>query len=461
MSAGVRNRHRVAVKGGRDAGQSTSAGHTVGFTSNCHWPRIGRSRAPAFVAGAESACRCRGETYRRIAGHGLRTGHRLDGRSREAHRGDMPIAREAPLRPDLGGNLRRLARRTGIAVHRLRRDCVIEQLLSRLLEAAPDRWVRFDDWRLEYRVDGPATADEASGGVSEPTRAAVNAALRQVTEHQGLQPIQFAVHARDRAPQAAQGPALAYRVEAFDRDGEIGEVDLIAGFAFPPPEEIEWLPGLGESTAQDDLPRLIPTRSRLAQLADRLGAYTGRTSRFPACADLLTIARYAPQVECTADRMHRAMDRVWPWNSTPSWPLAIPAPPPWWTDDYRRGAAELGLEPALAAGHAWAAALLDPILSGTVPSRATWKATELRWIRRAAPAVSPSSGPGRPQVPLAPADAIGAGADAPSRSQPWRASRGLSAGRQISPNGSASNSASAVAATYTLGRWAQYTSWST
>ncbi|MDE2995008.1 MAG: hypothetical protein OXU67_14130 [Chloroflexota bacterium] len=291
----------------------------------------------------------------------------------------MPIEREAPLRTDLGEDLRCPAGRTGIAVARIRREVAIERLLLRLLDAAPDRWVRSDDWRLEYRVDGPAAAYEASRVVSEPTRAAVDAALRQATEHQVLQPIQLAVHARDRAPQVALGPALAYRLEAFDRDGEIGEVDLIVGFTFPPADEIEWLASLDLSTDQDGSTPRIPTRSRVTQVAARLGTFTGRTSRFPACADLLTIARYAPNLKCTANQMHRALDRVWQWALTPSWPLAVPAPPPWWADEYRREAADLGLDRAIAVGHACAAALFDPILSGTVPPRATWNATELRW----------------------------------------------------------------------------------
>ena len=280
---------------------------------------------------------------------------------------------------DLGDDLRNLAGRTGIALDRLRREIAIEHLVLRLLNAAPDHWIRFDDWRLEYRADGPGATHQAFEGVSEPTRAAVDAALRKATELQGLQPIQLAIHSRDRAPQVSDGPTLAYRVEASDRYGEIGEVDLIVGFAFPAEEEIEWLPGLEPAAVQyGPLPR-IPTRSRVTQLAARLGAYTGRTSRFASCEDLATIARYAPQVACTASGLRRALDRVWPWTATPSWPLAVPAPPPWWADEYRRDAAELGLAPALAAGHAWAAALADPILSGTVPPRAAWNAMELRW----------------------------------------------------------------------------------
>ena len=148
---------------------------------------------------------------------------------------------DAERAPDnsLYSDLLRLACQTGISRTWLRDSFVVEQLLIRLLDAAPDRWIRFDDWRLEYRVDGPARAHEDSGSVSEPTRAAADAALRQATEYQGLQPVRFAVRPRDRAPQVADGPALAYRLEALDRDGEIGEIDLIVGFAFPPTDEIE------------------------------------------------------------------------------------------------------------------------------------------------------------------------------------------------------------------------------
>ncbi|MCY3957104.1 MAG: hypothetical protein OXG65_02310 [Chloroflexi bacterium] len=266
-----------------------------------------------------------------------------------------------------------------MAEDRIRREYAIERLLVRLLEEAPDRWVRFDDWRFEYRCDRPTATHGSSRDVSEHSRTAVDAALRQAAEYRGLEPLNFVVRARSHSSQVNPGRVLAYRIEAFNRDGEVGEVDLIVGFAFPPADEIERIAALDVLTAQDGSPPRIPTRTRETQLAARLGAYTGRTSRFPSSADLLTIARYAPQVTCTADGLRRALDRVWPWTATPTWPLAVPAPPPWWADEYRRCAIELGLEPALAAGHAWAAALLDPILSGTVPPHATWNATDLRW----------------------------------------------------------------------------------
>ena len=293
----------------------------------------------------------------------------------------MRFELDIPFRTALAADLQRLAKRTGIAEERLRRSFLVERLLTRLLADAPDRWVRFDEWRLEYRYDGVASAHGDSEEVTEHARAAVNAALRRATEHQGLEPVQLAVWHCGRWPEISQGPALAYRLEAFHRDVEIGDVDLLVGFAYPAEDEIEWTDGLDVLAAQNGPPPVLPTRSLLAQTVDRFGAYTGLTSRFPSFQDLLTIARLAPHLTCTVHQVRRALARMWSWDASPTWPLAVPAPPPWWADEYRLSAVELGLTPTLAVGHAWAAALLDPILSSTVPPGAQWDATEARWAR--------------------------------------------------------------------------------
>ena len=193
--------------------------------------------------------------------------------------------------------------------------------------------------------------------------------------------MQLAIRQCERWPEVSQGPTLAYRVEARDRDGEVGSVDLLVGFAYPADDEIEWIAGLDVVAGQDGPPSLLPTRTRLAQIADRFGAYTGLTSRFPGCQDLLTIARFAPHLTCTAHQVRRALARMWPWDASPAWPLAVPGPPPWWADPYRLGAADLGLPQSMAVGHSWAAAFLDPILSSTVPPGATWDPTEAQWVR--------------------------------------------------------------------------------
>lgn len=302
----------------------------------------------------------------------------------------MRFETDDPQRPSIADGMRRLAVRTGVAVDYLRRAFIVERLLMRLLDDAPGRWVRFDDWRLEYRRDGPAGTPDDAEMVMNDAQAAVDAALRRAVAYRGLEPVQLTVRVLTRWPEVADGPALAYAVEASDHDGDLGEVAVIVGFAYPRAEEIEWRPGLDVPDALDDPPPRFPTRTRLARLTARLGAYTGRTSRFPDPEDLLVIARYAPHLTCTAGQLRRALDRVRPRTVTPTWPLAVPAPPPWWADEYRLGAAELGLDPALAVGHAWAAALLDPVLSATVPPGATWDAAAVRWVNpRPRPAQAP------------------------------------------------------------------------
>ncbi len=292
----------------------------------------------------------------------------------------MRCETDDPQHTSIADGLRRLAARTGVAEDYLRRAFIVERLLMRLLDDAPDRWVRFDDWRLEYRHDGPAGTPDDGEEVTGDAQAAVDAALRRAAAYRGLEPVQLSVRVLTRWPEVAEGPALAYTVEAADHDGDLGEVDLLVGFAYPRADEIEWRPGLDVPDALDGPPPRLPTRSCLARLTARLGEYTARTSRFPDPKDLLAIARYAPHLTCTAEQLRRALDRVWPWTASPTWPLAVPGPPPWWADAYRRGALELGLDPAMAVGHAWAAALLDPILSATVAPGATWDPAAVRWV---------------------------------------------------------------------------------
>ena len=195
---------------------------------------------------------------------------------------------ESPFRTALAGGLQRLAERTGIAEDRLRRSFLLERLLTRLLADAPDRWVRFDDWRLEYRYDGPAAAYDASGGVSEHARAAVDAEMRRAIEHQGLEPVRLAVRHSDRWPQVSQGPALAYRVEAGDRDGEVGDVVLLVGFTYPAEDEIEQIAGLDVCGGPGRPPTAAPdTQSAGTDHGPLWGLHRshGPLSRLPGPAD--------------------------------------------------------------------------------------------------------------------------------------------------------------------------------
>ena len=193
----------------------------------------------------------------------------------------MRFDTDDPQHTSIADGLLRLVARTGVAVDYLRRTFIVERLLMRLLDDAPDRWVRFDDWRLEYRHDGPAATSDDAEEVTGGAQTAVDASLRRAAAYRGLEPVQLTVRVLNRWPEVVDGPALAYTVEAADHDGDLGEVDVLVGFAFPCVDEIEWRPGLDVLDALDGPPPRLPTRTRLARLTAHLGAYTGRTSRFP------------------------------------------------------------------------------------------------------------------------------------------------------------------------------------
>ena len=125
----------------------------------------------------------------------------------------MGFETDDPQRTSIADGLRRLAVCTGVAVDYLRRAFIVERLLMMLLDDAPDRWVRFDDWRLEYRHDGPAVTPDDGEEVTGDAQAAVDAALRRAAAYRGLEPVQFTVQVLTRWPEVVDGPVLAYTVE--------------------------------------------------------------------------------------------------------------------------------------------------------------------------------------------------------------------------------------------------------
>ena len=170
----------------------------------------------------------------------------------------MGLYHEAPFQVALNDGLWRLAAQTGMQEDRLRRTFVLEQLLTRLLADSPDRWVRYDDWRLEFRHDGPVTARDLGDGVDPHARATVDNALRVVSDGVRLEPLQLTVRARGQSRQMPDAPALAYGVEARDHDGTIGSVDLIVAFDFPASEDIELIAGLNVLPSKDMPPPRLP-----------------------------------------------------------------------------------------------------------------------------------------------------------------------------------------------------------
>lgn len=79
--------------------------------------------------------------------------------------------------------------------------------------------------------------------------------------------------------------------------------------------------------------------------------------------------------------LRREIDTIFELRDTHATPTSLPLPPAEWAGPFRQLAEEVGVPADLEAGHRDAAALVDPILSGEVPS-GKWDSTRRRWAAK-------------------------------------------------------------------------------
>ena len=117
------------------------------------------------------------------------------------------------------------------------------------------------------------------------------------------------------------------------------------------------------------------------QVAEKLHAYTrvyeggGTSTRTKDLIDLVLIAELS---QLDAAGLRREIDTIFELRGTHPTPASLPPPPAEWAVPFRQLAEEVEVPADFDAGHRDAAALVDPILSGEVPS-GTWDATQRRW----------------------------------------------------------------------------------
>ena len=99
------------------------------------------------------------------------------------------------------------------------------------------------------------------------------------------------------------------------------------------------------------------------------------SSRVKDLIDLVIIAR---ELSVDAHRLREALEATFQARDQQPLPSTLPAPPTDWTVPYGRTAREMGIDPDLAVGHSSAAALLDPVLSGTREGR--WDPAHGGWF---------------------------------------------------------------------------------
>lgn len=273
------------------------------------------------------------------------------------------------FRQALEDRLKARAGSSGARIARLRKQVAFDRLLARLAVAAPGAWALKGGFALELRLADRArtTMDvdlDWSGNENDQLDKLIDAAALDLSD--------FFVLSIERTtdPPDRLGGAHRFRVSA-SLAGRLFETFLLDVGEGDGTSQLDVLTTPNLLDFADIEPVAVPAIRLSRQVAEKLHAYTRRyegdrpSSRTKDLIDLALIAQLFP---LDAGAVRSDLTRVFESRGTHDLPAALPDPPATWRVPYRQLAVEVGINADLAAGHAAAAALLDPVLQDRVPS---------------------------------------------------------------------------------------------
>jgi hypothetical protein len=283
--------------------------------------------------------------------------------------------RSAPdFRQALERRLPALSEETGRSLVRLRKEVAFDRLLTRLVATTPDRWLLKGALALDYRFGSRArtTRDIDLATAGNEASATTDLLAAQAVDLGDF--FAFAIERTTALDRLRDGAAVRYHVTAELAGRTFDEFVLDVGFDPPVGVELARLRGPDLLAFADLAPVEVAAVPLEFQIAEKVHAYTrGYGDRTPSTRvkDLVDLALIAAEGTPDAALLRIAMDRTFARREGQPVPRTLPDPPPDWRVPYSRMARDIGLDAGLEAGHALAARMLDPILSGEVAS-GTW-----------------------------------------------------------------------------------------
>lgn len=296
----------------------------------------------------------------------------------------MKYASAPAFRDALEQRLRTQTRESGVSLMRLRKRVAFGRFLARLVVAAPDRWVLKGAFALDVRL---GLRTRATKDIDLARADDEQAATADLVAAAGVDLGDFFVFEARRTPAldaAAGSHAVRYtalcelagrRFEQFPVDVALAETPALP----PEPMRMSDLLSFADVAAPE-----LPVVALEQHIAEKLHAYTGRygigereSTRSKDLVDLVLVADLA---RLDAALLQEALESIFTSRARQPLPAALPAPPPSWAEPYAELAQEVGLTPDLAAGHARAGALLDPVLSSS--AHGSWDPRHRRWSGR-------------------------------------------------------------------------------
>lgn len=293
----------------------------------------------------------------------------------------MKYASAPAFRDALEHRLRAQSHEDGVSLLRLRKRVAFERFLARLVVAAPERWLLKGAFALELRfgLQSRMTKD-VDLARSDDEQAATEDLVAATAVELG----DFFVYDVRRTP--ALDAAAGFRAVRFTVVCELAgrrfeQFPVDVALAEKRKLEPDWLRAPDLLAFADIQPPELPVVGLEQHIAEKLHAYTGRygTAGHPSTRskDLIDIVLVAGFAQLDAAALREKLDTTFGSRARQPLPDAIPEPPSAWAESYATLAAEVGLDPALTAGHADASALLDPALSGT--ARGSWHPERRHW----------------------------------------------------------------------------------
>jgi predicted nucleotidyltransferase component of viral defense system len=268
---------------------------------------------------------------------------------------------------------------TGVGLSRLRKRVVFERLLARLVSVASDAWVLKGGFALELRLGSRArsTRDvDLDWLLGEDD---VGELLRQAAALELDDYFDFTIESTVAADDLAGG-GERWAVDAVLAGRLFERVAIDIGFGAPvlKPDSVVSSQLLAFADLQPTTVRALAIEQHVAE---KLHAYTRTYARGQSSSrvkDLVDVVVIARTTELDARHLRHAIDAIFSRRAAQPVPSTVPHPPADWARSWGTLAAHVAADDDVKAGHAVAAALLDPILArqetGTWdPAKGAWR----------------------------------------------------------------------------------------
>jgi len=269
----------------------------------------------------------------------------------------------------------------GARLARDRKRIAFDRLLARLAATGPEQWLLKGGFALELRLRDRARATKDVDLEWQADGEELLDALIDAAEHDAGDYFTFQVE-RTGPPPERLGGSQRFRVSA-----------VLAGRPFEQHFLLDIAPR--EDTDRDTVRLTAPNLLAFADiepvtiaaiplerhLAEKLHAYTrtfDHRRENTRVKDLVDLALIAELEQLDATTLREAIDHAFLSRAAHTVPDRLPTPPAAWAVPYRDLAQATGIPTDLAAGHAAAAALLNPILTAHI-TEGTWDPNERRW----------------------------------------------------------------------------------